>query len=81
MFMEERYFWYYENNTDKHFRAKFNFVLQNLEIEDLSQACEDGTSWGVSLLPGEFALRHFSRVNPAEEAKYKTSYSYSLTPI
>lgn len=54
--MEERYFWYYENNTNKHFRAKFNFVLQNLEIEDASIACEDGTSWGVSLLPGEYAL-------------------------
>jgi len=27
LFMEEWYFWYYENNTNKHFRAKYNFVL------------------------------------------------------
>jgi len=49
-----------------------------LEIEDDTG---DGTSWGISILPGEYALKHFTRINSAEEAKYKTSYSYSLTPL
>ena len=32
-FIDERYYWYYENNTDRHFRGKFNFQLANLEID------------------------------------------------
>ena len=24
-FIDERYYWYFQNDTDQHFRAKFNF--------------------------------------------------------
>jgi hypothetical protein len=57
LFIDERYYWYYQNDTNKHFRAKFNFQLTNLEIEE---EMGDESNWGVSLPPGDHIVKFFS---------------------
>jgi hypothetical protein len=49
-FINEKYIWVFENSeTDKIFKATYNFVLDNLVIEGENTGA---TSFKVELLPG-----------------------------
>lgn len=54
-FINEKYYWLYENMTNRKFRATFRFELTNLKIEDEENKDEDTEfkEWHVLLNPGE----------------------------
>lgn len=73
-FFNEQYVFLFENlESKKTFKGTFNFVLENLRIEDEPQGT---TSFRVELAPGESLTKSISRVDPVKESKYKCSYSY-----
>lgn len=82
-FINERYIWYYENLTQKRFKATFNFELTNLKIDKEEEKDEEEeyeeNEWKIFLMPGESCIRSISRVDAKEESKYRSSYSYRLS--
>jgi hypothetical protein len=84
-FVNERYIWFYENLTNKKFKATFRFDLTNLRIENEESKDEEGSTdrgtneWDVYLNPGETCIKTIVRIDPKKESKYKSSYSYSFS--
>jgi hypothetical protein len=76
LFMNERYYWYYENNTEMVFKATFLFEFLNLRVEHIDEGPSD--KWDILLKPNESCIKCIERINPKEESKYKSSYTYSL---
>eukprot|EP00347_Sterkiella_histriomuscorum_P016829 403351694 len=73
-FFNEQYVFLFENwEKKKTFKGTFNFVLENLKIEDEPQGT---TSFRVELAPGGSLMKHITRVDPVKESKYKCSYSF-----
>jgi len=73
-FFNEHYYFLFENwEKKKTFKGTFNFVLENLRIEDEPQGA---TSFRVELVPGASLTKKITRVDPVKESKYKCSYSY-----
>ena len=80
-FINERYIWFYENLTDKKFKATFVFELTNLKIdrEESEADSKNENEWDLLLLPGESCTKTISRIDPKAESKYRSSYSYRLS--
>ena len=75
-FVNEQYVFLFDNEeSHKTFKGTFNFVLENLKIDDENAGT---TSFKVELSPGEKLIKRISRINPAVESKYKCSYSFCL---
>lgn len=79
-FFNEQYIFLFENREKKkNFKGTFNFVLENLRIEDEPAGA---TSFKLELpAGGSEAVRRITRIDPAIESKYKCSYSYSFVPV
>eukprot|EP00343_Euplotes_focardii_P000425 CAMPEP_0205801662 /NCGR_PEP_ID=MMETSP0205-20121125/3708_1 /ASSEMBLY_ACC=CAM_ASM_000278 /TAXON_ID=36767 /ORGANISM="Euplotes focardii, Strain TN1" /LENGTH=301 /DNA_ID=CAMNT_0053066749 /DNA_START=77 /DNA_END=978 /DNA_ORIENTATION=- len=83
MFLNERYIWFYENMTEKKFKATFSFELMNLKIDNGTEKEEEDedeeNEWEILLQPNESCIKTITRVDPKKESKYRSSYSYRLT--
>ena len=76
-FFNEQYVFLFENwEKKKQFKGTFNFILENLKIEDEIDGTDGASSFRVELAPGGQIVKRITRIDPVKESKYKCSYSY-----
>jgi hypothetical protein len=76
-FINEKYFWYYVNKTDKKFSGTFKFYMDNLKIEG-DEDEKPRSQWELFLKPGEKCLKEMTQIDKYQNSKYECSYSCEL---
>ena len=70
------YYWYFINNTDKQFKAKLTFTLNNLELHQPSGG--DNKSWELSIMPQQDAFKFLKTIDFKSGVSYQAVVKVSL---
>jgi hypothetical protein len=75
-FIDDAYYWYFDNGSDKIFKGKFKFDLTNLSMEERGE-----DTWTITLHPGEQMLKKLSIDDISQQSSYKVQMSYTLEHV
>ena len=76
-FINDKYMWYFDNRTDRKFKATFRFWMDNLRFEEDLDA-KPRNQWDLLLEPGATCLKTMVQMDPYQNAKYECSYACDL---